>query len=80
MDARPVLSCTIGTEAREGDGEEALFLKFGEEVGKKGDDRRLRLEFMEVEEAAGTQQAPRSLAQFVWFSVLLLFLLSYPFS
>lgn len=65
MDARPpVLSCIIGTEVREGDGEEAAPLKFGELVGKRGDVRRLRLEFMsreeEEEEAAHTRPlAPR---------------------
>lgn len=35
---------------REGDGEEAAPLKFGEEVGKRGDESRLRLEFMTGEE------------------------------
>ena len=64
--------CKDVPEAREDDGEEAaLLLKFGEEVGKRGDERRLRLEFMEVEveeeaaaaaaaAAADTQQAPSS--------------------
>lgn len=41
-----MLSCIIGTEVREGVGEDAVLLKFGEDVGKRGDERRLRLEFM----------------------------------
>lgn len=38
---------------REGDGEEAVLLKFGEEVGKRGDERMLRLEFMGEERRRG---------------------------
>jgi len=43
------LSCIMGTEVRDGDGEEGievLLLKFGDELAKRGDERRLRLEFM----------------------------------
>lgn len=51
MDALLVLSCIIGTAVvRDGDGEEetdVLLLKFGEELAKRGDERRLLLEFME---------------------------------
>jgi len=49
VDALPVLSCIMGTEVRDGDGEEGievLLLKFGDELAKRGDERRLRLEFM----------------------------------
>lgn len=39
-------------EVREGEGEEGiqvlLLLKFGDELAKRGDERRLRLEFMEL--------------------------------
>lgn len=59
MDARPALSCIIGTEAREGDGEEALLLKLGEEVGK----RRLRLEFMEGRRSSGSHRHQQQLAE-----------------
>lgn len=50
MDALLVLSCIIGTVVRDGDGEEetdVLLLKFGDELAKRGDERRLLLEFME---------------------------------
>jgi len=43
------LSCIMGTEVRDGDGEEGievLLLKFGDELAKRGDERRLLLEFM----------------------------------
>jgi hypothetical protein len=53
-------------EVREGDGEEAAPLKFGEEVGKRGDERRLRLEFMEGSQDPGRgwleEEAERTLS------------------
>lgn len=68
MDALLLLvSCIIGTVVRDGDGEEeteALLLKFGDELAKRGEERRLLLEFMDslpgklakVEEGRGKKE------------------------
>lgn len=49
-------------EVRDGEGEEGievLLLKFGDELAKRGDERRLRLEFMEGGEKAGERERER---------------------
>lgn len=72
-----MLSCIIGTEVRDGEGEEGievLLLKFGDELAKRGDERRLRLEFMEGGEKAGEREREREdragPREVVWFPAL----------